>query len=343
MSIHMKNTPLPWKNRGPQVRCIAAEANKTSVHSQIGLRHLDWFALLVLAWLLAGCSQSEASELYASTGNAVSEGATTDDAPGGDSLDSEAAEDGSTMIFYDDFEGASSIPDQSKWVLCQRGDSNWARYLSESYDQAYQQDGILYLKAEKIDGQYKTAGIETRGKFDFTYGTVTCRARFQRMPQGNHTGIWMMPAPPAEQWPKSGEIDIMEHLNKDDIIYETVHSWYSDDMGHKDDPVSQEKVSINQEDWNVYGVTWTPDRITYTVNGQAYLSYPNLHLEGSDGAMQWPFDHPFYLILSQSLGGDGTWAGPIDDSELPAVFEIDWIKVTQPTPESSGIDAVYPD
>ena len=233
------------------------------------------------------------------------------------------------VIFYDDFEGESTVPDTTKWVLCQRAESNWARYLSESYEQAYQQDGYLNLVAEEVDGQYQTGGIETRGKFDFEYGTVECRARFLRQPAGNHTGIWMMPAPPAEKWPKSGEIDIMEHLGDDKIVYETVHSWYLDDMG-KTEPKGQGTVAIDNEEWNTYGVKWTPDSITYTVNGTPYLSYPNLHLaDAQNAAYQWPFNHSFYIILSQSLGGTGTWAGPVDNSALPAVFQIDWIKVTQ--------------
>ena len=236
---------------------------------------------------------------------------------------------GKEIIFEDDFENSTGIPDPEKWVLCEKTSSDWARYLSGSYDQAYTKDGSLFLIGERKDGEYLTGAIETRGKFDFEHGVVQCRARFVEMPMGGHTGIWMMPSPPAEQWPKSGEIDIMEHLNKEDIIYETVHSWYADDMGHKDDPVSQKTVSINKDDWNIYGVEWSAEKITYTVNGQSYLEYPNLHLEGEDGDYQWPFNHPFYLILSQSLGGEGTWEGPITDSELPAIFQIDWIKVWQ--------------
>ena len=249
----------------------------------------------------------------------------------GDSDNSGSSDDGSgwTLVFEDDFENESGTPDTSKWSLCERGTSNWARYLSESYDQAYVSDGSLHLIGEKVDGEYKTGGIETRGKFDFQYGKVECRARFATQPQGGHTGIWMMPAPPAETWPKSGEIDIMEHLDKDKLIYETIHSWYCDDMD-KTDPAPQGKVDVDNEEWNTYGVIWTADSITFTVNGEKYLSYPNLKLSNAqDAAYQWPFDHPFYLILSQSLGGEGTWAGEIDDSELPAVFEIDWIKVYQ--------------
>ena len=250
---------------------------------------------------------------------------------------------GMEIVFEDDFTNMSGIPDPDKWTLCEKTSANWARYLSGSYNQAYTEDGILYLVGEMKDGEYFTGGIETKGKFEFEHGVVECRARFNSMPMGGHTGIWMMPAPPTEQWPKSGEIDKMEHLNKEDVIYETVHSWYADDMGHKEDPKAQKTVSINKDDWNIYGVEWSSEKITFTVNGEKYLEYPNLNLSGEDGNYQWPFNHPFYIILSQSLGGEDTWAGPIDDSELPAVFEIDWIRVLQPEADSAGVPLITVD
>ena len=282
--------------------------------------------------LLMSCSSPDEPQSPDDTGS----GATPSTPGGGNDNDSTTVSPGDSgnLLFYDDFEGTSSLPDSTKWTLCPKGSSNWARYLSESYEQAYQKDGYLYLTGELVDGQYKTGAIETRGKFDFQYGKVECRARFLRQPSGGHTGIWMMPSPPTEKWPKSGEIDIMEHLGKENKIYETVHSWYLDDMNITD-PKGQGTVEVDNTDWNTYGVTWTPDSITFTVNGNKYLSYPNLNLSDSqEASYQWPFNHPFYLILSQSLGGEGTWAGPIDNSELPAVFQIDWIKVYS-LPESN--------
>ena len=46
---------------------------------------------------------------------------------------------------------------------------------------------------------------------------------------------------------------------------------------------------------------------------------------------QWPFGPgaEYYLILNMGLGDEGTWAGPMDDANLPAVMEIDWIRVTR--------------
>lgn len=232
------------------------------------------------------------------------------------------------LVFEDDFNGSSREPNPDYWILCEKGTDTWNRYLSESYDQAYQEGGYLYLLAELIDGNYQTGAIETRGKFDFMYGKVECSAKFLRHPQGGHTGIWMMPSPPAETWPKSGEIDIQEHLNSDGIVYETVHSWYLDDQDHTN-PVGRRTAPVNVDDWNTYGLIWTADSLIYTVNGEAHLTYPNLKLGGQEGDYQWPFNHNFYLILSQSLGGKGTWPGVIDDSQLPAIFIIDWIKVYQ--------------
>ena len=38
----------------------------------------------------------------------------------------------------------------------------------------------------------------------------------------------------------------------------------------------------------------------------------------------------FYIILNMGLGGNAdSWAGPIDDTDLPAIMEIDWVKVSK--------------
>lgn len=231
-----------------------------------------------------------------------------------------------TLVFEDNFEGNDSIPNTQYWKLAKKGDLTWNRYLSESYGQAYQKDGYLYLFGMMVDGEYQTGAIETQGLYSFTFGQVKCRARFLRQPQGNHTGIWMMPEPPAQEWPKSGEIDIMEHLNDTDVVYETAHYWDEEKM---EDGSGRGEATIDNDEFNTYGIIWDKESISFTVNGEVKYTYSNNDPESEDFSYQYPFTQPFYLILSQSLGGKDTWEGEIDNSELPAIFQIDWIKVWQ--------------
>ncbi len=41
----------------------------------------------------------------------------------------------------------------------------------------------------------------------------------------------------------------------------------------------------------------------------------------------WPFDQPFYIILSQQLGG--SWVGEVNPDQLPVSMIIDFVKVYQ--------------
>ena len=234
------------------------------------------------------------------------------------------------LVFEDNFgnsdDSSISYPDAEYWSLAQKGTDTWNRYMSESYDQAFQKGGYLYLYGQEVNGEYKTGGIESRNKFDFTYGQVKCRARFLRQPQGNHTGIWMMPqSQELGKWPRSGEIDIMEHLDNQSAYFSTVH--YYNETAQKDDS-SDKEIKVDNDDFNIYGVVWNKDAVAFTLNGKVVFSYKNDDPSGNY-SYQYPFQYPFYLILSQSLGGNGTWAGEIDNSALPAIFQIDWIKVWQ--------------
>ena len=236
-----------------------------------------------------------------------------------------------TLVFEDNFGDASQTtatePNSEYWSLAPKGTDTWNRHMSESYDQAFQQGGYLYLYGQLKEGEYLTGGIESRGKFSFEYGQVKCRARFLRQPQGNHTGIWMMPEKQdLGAWPRSGEIDIMEHLDDQSVYYSTVHYW--DEAGQKDGSSDKEISLADHDDFNIYGVVWNKDAVSFTLNGEVMFTYENTG-NSTDPTYQYPFAAPFYLILSQSLGGKGTWEGEIDNDELPAIFQIDWIKVWQ--------------
>ena len=237
-------------------------------------------------------------------------------------------ESGKHYIFRDEF-NVDGRPDETKWTLCRKGGSDWNDEMSESYDQVYVKDGVLVLNAEIVDGEYKASGIKTEGLFGFTFGRVECRARLPKTPNGAFPAIWMMPQKyEYKGWPNCGEIDIMEHIRQENAIHQTIHTHYPYDLGHKSGTTKQ--TVCDYKDWNIYAVEWTPEDLTFYVNDQMTFRYSNMHLSDEAEMKQWPFTSKseFYLILNMGLGDPGTWAGAVDDANMPAVMEVDWIRVS---------------
>lgn len=233
------------------------------------------------------------------------------------------------LIFADEFD-VDGNPDPAKWSLCPLGTPDWCNQMSESYDQAYVKDGNLVLVGEKKDGKYLAGGIQSKDKFSFSNGRVECRARITRHPNGAFPAIWMMPQTPLYQgWPDCGEIDIMEHVKQEPHIHQTIHTHYRNDLGNQEGTTAL--TPCNYWDYVVYAVDWTPEKLTFYVDGKETFSYENMNLANESEMMQWPFGpgSAYYLILNMGLGDEGTWAGPMDDANLPAVMEIDWIRVYQ--------------
>jgi beta-glucanase (GH16 family) len=72
-----------------------------------------------------------------------------------------------------------------------------------------------------------------------------------------------------------------------------------------------------------YQMHWTPDGVSFGVDGFAHLRYPKLEA----GPRAWPFDAPQYLLLNVAIGGD--LGGAVDDSIFPVTMEVDYVRVWQ--------------
>ena len=241
-------------------------------------------------------------------------------------------EDDREYIFVEEFD-VDGIPNPDIWILAKKGGSDWNDEMSESYDQAYVKDGRLILVAEKKDGKYLAGGIETEGKFAFTFGRIEVRAKISSYPNGAFPAIWLMPyKSPYPGWPYCGELDIMEHIKQEPYIYQTVHTHYTYNLKQNKDPKNHTTANCDISEYNIYGMEWTPDELRFFVNGEQTFSYPNLRLEDEAEKMQWPFtkDSEFYIILNMGLGGrTDSWAGLVDDENLPAVMEVDWVRISK--------------
>lgn len=229
------------------------------------------------------------------------------------------------LTFSDEFTTEGNF-DTNKWSYAKRSRPSWAKFLTPSNDYVKQQSGNLILRMDnaKIEGDtipYHSGGIQTSGKFNFTYGKVEVRAKFTGG-QGSWPAIWMMPENPASygSWPNSGEIDIMEHVNNENTVHQTIHNEAV--TSTSGGSTATQTSAYNANGYNTFSIIWDPKKIEFYVNDSLQYTYSK---PANATAAEWPFDKPFYIILNQS-GGAG-WPGPIVDEDLPFEMHVDYVRV----------------
>ncbi|WP_231458606.1 family 16 glycosylhydrolase [Pedobacter sp. Leaf132] len=184
---------------------------------------------------------------------------------------------------------------------------------------------IIALKTQKEGNQYTSARLVTKNKFDFKYGRAEARMILPKG-RGLWPAFWGLPTDGKYGgWPKSGEIDIMEHVGYEpDSVHGTVHTEHFNHI--KNTQVGKAlKVANPYTEYHVYAVEWFKDRIDFYIDDQKYLTFKNT----GKGANDWPFDQNFHLILNLAVGGG--WGGKkgVDDTIFPATMKVDYVRVYQ--------------
>lgn len=189
-----------------------------------------------------------------------------------------------------------------------------------------QQLVIRALKEKHEHCEYTSAKLTTKHKRHFQYGRLEVTAK---LPKGKGTwpAIWLlgMPNNADGPWPLRGEIDIMEHVGKDE---DRVHfSLHSGTYNHRqwNHPTHIETINDVTSTFYTYGIDWEEDKIAFYVNDQVIQTFTRK--PGDNLTSDWPFNQPYYLILNLAVGG--TWGGEIDDSIFPQEFIIDSIRYYQ--------------
>ena len=233
------------------------------------------------------------------------------------------------LVWKDNFRGRTF--NEKYWSKIPRGGSDWNRHMS-AHDALYDvRRGRLVLRGVANDGvcpndtaPYLTGGLYTKGKVSLRYGKVAIRARLQGA-RCAWPAFWLLPE--EGQWPRAGEIDIMERLNHDSIAYQTVHTYYTYVLKHGQNPPHGATGPIDPDGFNVYAVEILPDSLVFSINGRRTFTYPRIE---TDEPGQFPFGTPFYLLVDMQLGGQ--WVGRVDPRQLPVQFEVDWVKMYELVP-----------
>ncbi|MFD7713074.1 family 16 glycosylhydrolase [Streptomyces sp. NPDC059786] len=244
------------------------------------------------------------------------------------------------LTWSDEFNGAAgSAPDSSKWTLETGGSGNGnheLQYYRNSRDNAaLDGNGNLVITARKNTDsglqcwngaacQYTSARLNTAKTFTQAYGHFEARIKVPRG-QGMWPAFWMLGDDLGTAgWPNSGEIDIMENVGYEPgTVHGTIHGpGYSGGSG-----IGAARTLANgasfADAFHVFAVDWSPEAITWSVDGTAYQT----RTPADAGGNKWVFDHPFFLILNLAVGGD--WPGsPNADTSFPQTMTIDYVRVS---------------
>ena len=245
--------------------------------------------------------------------------------------------EGYNLLWHDEFNGDEL--NQEIWTREVR-EVGWTNNELQAYvdseDNVFVKDGNLILKAmDAGDGTYTSGKVNSQNKADFQYGKVVASAK---TPQGKGLwpAIWMMPQDEDfyGQWPKCGEIDIMEVLG-DDVskAYQTIHygAPHAEQQGiYTINNVLKDGTFASK--FHEYSVEWEPGEMRFFIDNIKILTVNDWFsaVEGEDDKpYPAPFNQPFFVQMNLAVGGN--WPGdPDENTDFDnAEFAIDYVRVYQ--------------
>jgi beta-glucanase (GH16 family) len=173
----------------------------------------------------------------------------------------------------------------------------------------------------KYTSNYLAGMVSTTGKFTQTYGAFEVNAKLPAATVGGLQETFWLYHQTNNYGPgaASGEIDFAEFYSAYPTLdIPAIH--YS--KSSTDPNATTYKCAITPNQFNTYGVDWTPTSITILYNGQVCLvDHP------TTGSV--PFDKPFFIALTQALGLVGVNALTAK-TPLPATTQVDWVRAWAP-------------
>jgi beta-glucanase (GH16 family) len=257
------------------------------------------------------------------------------------------------VVFFDDFDDGKL--DRNKWNVEVTGmhvnnelqayvDTSSTIFTVKGAMAEGAKNGALVLMPQSMpgfktkDGQsfdFISGRINTKDKFDFTYGTAEARIKVTDG-AGLWPAWWMLG---TGEWPACGEIDIMEYVGEKDWASAAIHGpGYFGETPFVNRQYFAAGNDVTQ--WHTYAVDWTPDALNFKYDGKLMF---RVNRKMAEHYGKWVFDTKKYLLLNYALGG--TYPVKVNGVKSPyigmpastielikkgkAKMLVDWVRVTQ--------------
>ena len=246
------------------------------------------------------------------------------------------------LVWADEF-NTNGRPDERNWTFEQgfvrNREQQWYQPENASCD-----NGLLVIEARRQSAQnseldstgtarkgsrsqaeYTSASLMTKGLHQWTYGRFEMRGRIDTRP-GLWPAFWTLGS--ARRWPGCGEIDIMEfyrgRLLANACWRGTGRSAMWDDFKK---PIEEFGDPTWSSKFHVWRMDWNSDEIRLSVDELLLNTIDLKETFNQDIEKANPFREPHYILLNLAIGG--TNGGDPSNTEFPARFEVDYVRVYQ--------------
>ncbi len=239
------------------------------------------------------------------------------------------------VIWSEEFDTGTAL-DDAVWSY-DLGDSGWGNQELQEYTNSAEnvriEDGNLVITVKEDMGKFTSARVRTQDKLTFKYGTIEARIKVPNLADGLWPAFWTLGNNfGLVGWPYCGELDIMEMGSSAAISVGRINrrigsaAHWDNDGSWASFSRSLDLVDDINDEFHVFSMDWTPERITTYIDGQQVWTF---HIEIDTCASCSEFHNPHFIILNVAVGG--TYTGLLGSDQItaamPAQMQVDYIRI----------------
>lgn len=236
----------------------------------------------------------------------------------------------------DEFEG--TVLDEEKWLIQGRDGVYRSRFKGRSpwqfsTENVRLENGMLKIQikyepdfdwvdvaaSDRAEYKYTTAGINSKKSFKFGYIEIK-----SKLPVAKAVGsLWTT----GDE--VSSELDVYEAIGKgprENKMWSSIHDWSIPNPNVSWTETNTLPFSFS-DGFHIYGAEWEDDIVKIYADGQLIKSVTQAWVEenGLD-SKKWPLDGGQFVWIDSEIF---PWWGEPDVSDLPADYEIEYLRVWQ--------------